>query len=66
MYETKVTDIDRINALYINGVRRYLAKSATQVKAVKKPARPKRNVLRNWKSSKMKQALSAEKKCIAE
>ena len=29
-------------------------------------ARPKQNVLRSWKSSKMKQALSAEKKCIAE
>ena len=37
MYEVKVSGVDRINALYINGVRRYLAKSATQVMGVKKP-----------------------------
>lgn len=37
VYETTVSDIDRIGALYINGTRRFMAKAARTVKGLKKP-----------------------------
>ncbi len=37
VYEVKVEGTDKINALYVNGVRRYMAKAGTHMKGLKKP-----------------------------
>ena len=37
VYETKIDDVDKINAIYVNGARRYMAKAGTYMKGLKKP-----------------------------
>ena len=37
VYETKIDNVDKINAIYVNGARRYMAKAGTYMKGLKKP-----------------------------
>lgn len=37
VYETKIEGVDKINAIYVNGARRYMAKAGTYMKGLKKP-----------------------------
>jgi len=39
VYETKIDGVDKINAIYVNGARRYMAKAGTYMKGLRKPAK---------------------------